>query len=45
MIPITILDMALVTPGQDPANPQARRSYVAKFLSKEVNKLINLPSA
>ena len=37
------LEMALVTPGQDPANPQARRSYVAKFLSKEVNKLINLP--
>lgn len=37
------LDMALVTPGQDPGNPHARRSYVAKFLSQEVNKLINLP--
>jgi uncharacterized protein (DUF362 family) len=37
------LEMALVTPGQDPASPQARRSYVAKFLTKEVNKLINLP--
>lgn len=37
------LDMALVTPGQDPASPQARRSYVAKFLTREVNKLINLP--
>lgn len=37
------LDMALVTPGQDPSSPQARRSYVARFLTKEVNKLINLP--
>ncbi len=37
------LDMALVRPGQDPSNPHARRSYVAKFLSQEVNKLINLP--
>lgn len=37
------LDMALVTPGQDPANPHARRSYVSNFLSKQVNKLINLP--
>jgi uncharacterized protein (DUF362 family) len=37
------LEMALVTPGQDPSSPQARRSYVAKFLTREVNKLINLP--
>jgi len=36
------LDMALVTPGQDPANPEARRSYVAKFLTRDVNKLVNL---
>jgi uncharacterized protein (DUF362 family) len=34
--------MALVTPGQDPANPEARRSYVAKFLTRDVNKLVNL---
>jgi len=37
------LEMALVTPGQDPSSQQARRSHVAKFLTKEVNKLINLP--
>jgi len=36
------LEMALVTPGQDPANPEARRSYVAKFLTRDVNKLVNL---
>ena len=34
--------MTLVTPG-GPANPHARRSYVSNFLSKQVNKLINLP--
>ncbi len=37
------LEMALVTPGQDPSSSQARRSYVARFLTREVNKLINLP--
>jgi uncharacterized protein (DUF362 family) len=37
------LEMALVTPGQDPGSLQARRSHVAKFLTREVNKLINLP--
>jgi uncharacterized protein (DUF362 family) len=37
------LEMALVTPGQDPDTPQARRSYVARFLTREINKLINLP--
>jgi uncharacterized protein (DUF362 family) len=41
--PAHYLEMALVTPGQDPANPQSRRSYVARFLTQEVNKLINLP--
>jgi uncharacterized protein (DUF362 family) len=37
------LDMALVTPGQDPGSLQARRSHVATFLTRGVNKLINLP--
>lgn len=37
------LEMALVTPGHDPGSAQARRSYVARFLTREVNKLINLP--
>ncbi len=41
--PEHFLDMALVIPGQDPASPQARRSYVARFLTREINKLINLP--
>ncbi len=36
------MEMALVAPSGDPANPHHRRSYVARFLTKEVNKLINL---
>jgi len=36
------VEMALVTPGQDPASLQARRSYVARFLTRDINKLINL---
>ncbi len=38
------IEMALVTPGQDPASPQARRSYAARFLTRDINKLINLPA-
>ncbi len=38
------LDLAVVLPGQNPNNPAARRSYVAKFITQEVNKLINLPA-
>ncbi len=37
------LDMALVHPGQDVRNEVFRRSYAAKFITKEVNKLVNLP--
>ena len=37
------MDMALALPGQDATNLTARRSYAANFISKEVNKLINLP--
>jgi uncharacterized protein (DUF362 family) len=37
------LDMTLATPGYDPNSERTRRSYVAKFLTREVNKLINLP--
>ncbi len=36
------LEMALVTPGQDPASTEARRSHVTKFLTRDVNKLVNL---
>ncbi|MGE3312860.1 MAG: DUF362 domain-containing protein [Limisphaerales bacterium] len=42
--PDHFLDMAVVLPGQDPANPAARRSYVAQFITREVNKLINVPA-
>jgi uncharacterized protein (DUF362 family) len=38
------MELAVVLPGQDPANPAARRSYAAKFITQEVNKLINLPA-
>jgi hypothetical protein len=37
------VDFPVVLPGQDPANPAARRSYAARFITREVNKLINLP--
>ncbi|MBI4877359.1 MAG: DUF362 domain-containing protein [Acidobacteria bacterium] len=36
------MEMALVHPKGDPGNPHHRRSYVARFLSKEVNKVVNL---
>ena len=37
------MDMALTLPGYDASNLTARRSYAAHFITKEVNKLINLP--
>ena len=37
------MDMALTLPGYDASNLTARRSYAARFITKEVNKLINLP--
>jgi hypothetical protein len=36
------IEMALVAPQGNPDNPHHRRSYVAKFLTKQVNKLVNL---
>lgn len=36
------MDMALTLPGYDINNLTARRSYAAKFITKEVNKLVNL---
>ncbi|HWQ57199.1 MAG TPA: DUF362 domain-containing protein [Bryobacteraceae bacterium] len=36
------MEMALVARSGNPADSHHRRSYVAKFLSKEVNKVINL---
>jgi uncharacterized protein (DUF362 family) len=37
------MDMALTPPGYDAANLTARRSYAANFITRQVNKLINLP--
>ncbi len=37
------MDMALTLPGYDVGNVTARRSYAARFITREVNKLINLP--
>jgi uncharacterized protein (DUF362 family) len=37
------MDMALTMPGYDAGNLTARRSYAAQFITKQVNKLINLP--
>ncbi len=36
------VEMALALPQADPRDPHHRRSYVAKFLTREVNKMINL---
>lgn len=37
------VDLALTLPGQDVKNEAARRSYAANFITKGVNKLVNLP--
>lgn len=36
------MEMALALPGRDPDDPAQRRSYAARFITKEVDKLINL---
>jgi uncharacterized protein (DUF362 family) len=36
------MEMTLVQPGQDPDNLGMRRSFAARFITKDVNKLINL---
>jgi uncharacterized protein (DUF362 family) len=37
------MEMALTQPGQDASDSHVRRSHVAQFLTRRVNKLINLP--
>ena len=37
------MEMAIVKAGDDPNNPHSRRSYVAKVVTTDVNKVINLP--
>ncbi len=38
------MEMAVTLPDQDPNSLTARRSFAARFITKEVNKLINLPT-
>jgi hypothetical protein len=37
------MEMAIVKPGDDPADERSRRSYVSKVVTQRVNKIINLP--
>ncbi len=37
------MDMALTLPGYSVNDARARRSYAARFITREVNKLINVP--
>lgn len=37
------MEMAIVRPGDDPNDAHFRRSYVAKIVTTQVNKIINLP--
>ncbi|MBI3666781.1 MAG: DUF362 domain-containing protein [Acidobacteria bacterium] len=37
------MEMALAQAGQDGRDPHVRRSHVAKFMTQQVSKLINLP--
>ena len=36
------VELPLVLPKADPANPHHRRSYLSKFITTDVNKLVNL---
>ncbi|MBK9170062.1 MAG: DUF362 domain-containing protein [Bryobacterales bacterium] len=37
------VELPLVKPGDDPADAHVRRSYLSRFLTQQVNKVINLP--
>jgi hypothetical protein len=37
------MELAIVKEGDDPMNPRSRRSYVAKVVTTDVNKIINVP--
>jgi len=41
--PDVYMDLPLVKPRDNPNDAHARRSYAAQFITKQVNKLINLP--
>ncbi len=41
--PNHFMEMRIVKPGDDPADSRSIRSYVAKVVTTDVNKIINLP--
>lgn len=41
--PDRYVELPIIQPGQDYRDAHFRRSYVAKFLTQQVNKVINLP--
>lgn len=41
--PDQYMEIPVIKPGQDYRDAHVRRSYVARFLTKEVNKFVNLP--
>ena len=41
--PNHFMELAIVKAGDDPNNPHSRRSYVAKIVTTQVNKIINVP--
>jgi hypothetical protein len=41
--PDHFMEMALIKPGEDLNDPHMRRSYVARIVTKQINKFINLP--
>jgi uncharacterized protein (DUF362 family) len=41
--PEHFMEMALIKPGENPNDAHYRRSYVAKVVTQQVNKIINLP--
>lgn len=41
--PDHFMEMALIKPGEDLNDPHMRRSYVARVVTRQINKLINLP--
>jgi uncharacterized protein (DUF362 family) len=36
-------ELPVIQPGQDPNDRHFRRSYAAKFLTRDINKLVNIP--
>jgi len=41
--PDQFMELALIKPGEDFNDPHMRRSYVARIVTKQINKFINLP--